>query len=126
VFFGLGPDTLPSGKSVFGMRETIVGTNVIKPVTEWSWISGLNLSLLGEANGRFVDLLGNQTASSPSIGQLYTQANAPGLASQPGFIQLGEGVRMKPVLFDDRLLLNYLVNFQQFFAPSNSLIPSGA
>jgi hypothetical protein len=28
---------------------------------------------------------------------------------------------MKPVLFDDRLLLNYLVNFQQFFAPSNSL-----
>ena len=120
-FFGLGPGTLTSAKSVFGMRETIVGTNVIKPVTEWSWISGLNLSLLGEVNGRFVDILGNQTTSSPSIDQLYTQADAPGLASQPGFIQLGEGLRMKPVLFDDHLQLNYLVNFQQFFAPSNSL-----
>jgi hypothetical protein len=119
-FFGLGPDTLPAGKSVFGMRETIVGGNVIKPVTEWSAISGLNLSLLGEINGRFVSLHGNQNTSSPSIEQLYDEATAPGLTTQPGFIQLGEGIRMKPILFANHLQMNYLVNFQQFFAPSNS------
>jgi len=35
-------------------------------------------------------------------------------------VQLGEGFRLKPTLFNDRLQFNYLVNFQQFFAPSDS------
>jgi hypothetical protein len=119
-FFGEGPNSLETGRSVFGMRETIVGGNVIKPVTEWPAIGNLNLSLLGEINGRFVDLRANHGGASPSIEQLYTEATAPGLASQPGVIQLGEGVRIKPVLFHDYLQLNYLGTFQQFFAPSAS------
>jgi len=119
-FFGLGNDSVEADRSVFGMRETILGGNVIKPVTEWSAISGLNMSLLGEINGRFVDLRGNHSESSPSIEQIYDEAAAPGLASQPAFVQLSEGIRIKPVLFDDYLQLNYLANFQQFFAPSNS------
>jgi hypothetical protein len=119
-FFGLGPSTLVSGKSVFGMQQTIVGGNVIKPVTEWTAIRALNLSLLGEINGRFVNLQGNPGGSTPSIAQLYTNATAPGLASQPGFVQLGEGFRLKPTLFNDHLQFNYLVNFQQFIAPSDS------
>jgi len=116
-FFGLGPDTQEAGKSVFGMRQTIVGGNAIVPVPK---LGGLNLSLLGEVNGRFVSLRGNHDDISPSIEQLYTNTNAPGLANQPGFLQLGEGVRIKPILFDDHLQMNYLVNFQQFFAPSDS------
>lgn len=120
LFFGLGPDSVEADRSVFGMRETIVGGNVIKPVTEWAAISKLNLALLGEINGRFVDLRGNHGESSPSIEQLYSEATAPGLANQPGFIQFGEGVRIKPVLFNDYLQLNYLANFQQFIAPSDS------
>jgi hypothetical protein len=119
-FFGLGPSTLESGKTVFGMQQTIIGTNVIKPVTEWSAIRSLNLSLLGEVNGRFVDIRENHGESTPSIEHLYTNANAPGLATQPGFVQLGEGFRLKPTLFNDHLQFNYLVNFQQFFAPSDS------
>jgi hypothetical protein len=114
-FFGLGPDSTLAGKSVFGMRETIVGSNVIKPLK-----GRLNLALLGEVNGRFVNLRGNHDQSILSIEQLYTEANAPGLATQPGFVQLGEGVRIKPVLFSDHLQLNYLVNAQEFFAPSDS------
>jgi hypothetical protein len=114
-FFGLGPDSTLEGKSVFGMTQTIVGTNVIKPFK-----GGLNLSLLGEANGRLVNLRGNHSTSDPSVEQIYTEASAPGLATQPGFLQLGEGVRIKPVLFGDHLQLNYLVNFQQFFAPTDS------
>ncbi|HXM23353.1 MAG TPA: hypothetical protein VN948_19005 [Terriglobales bacterium] len=119
-FFGVGPSTLESGKTVFGMQHTIIGANVIKPVTEWPAIRSLNLSLLGEVNGRFVNLRGNHGASTPSIEQVYTNASAPGLATQPGFVQLGEGIRLKPVLFNDHLQFNYLVNFQQFFAPSDS------
>jgi hypothetical protein len=119
-FFGLGPSTLVSGKSVFGLQQTIVGGNVIWPVGEWPAIRGLNLSLLGEINGRFVNIRGNPGGSTPSIEQLYTNATAPGLATQPGFVQLGEGFRVKPTLFNDHLQFNYLVNFQQFFASSDS------
>ena len=118
-FFGLGNDTQTAGKSLFGMSQTIVGGNVIKPVFEWPPIRKLNLALLGEINGRFVDIRGEHGQSVPSIEALYTNVSAPGLSSQPGFIQLGEGVRIKPVIAD-YFQLNYLANFQQFFAPSNS------
>jgi hypothetical protein len=119
-FFGLGNDSTLAGESVFGMTQTIVGGNAIKPVYEWPSIRGLKLSLLGEVNGRFVNVRVNNGTSSPSIETLYTNATAPGLDSQPGFVQLGEGFRIDPVLFKDRLELNYLGNFQQFFAPSSS------
>jgi len=119
-FFGLGPSSLKTGQTVFGMRETIVGGSVIKPVYEWPAIRTLNLSLLGEINGRFVDLRDNHQESSPSIEQVYSETSAPGLATQPGFVQLGEGFRIKPSFIGDHVQLNYLVNFQQFFASSDA------
>jgi hypothetical protein len=119
-FFGLGNDSALAGQSVFGMTQSIVGGNAIKPVYEWAAISKLKLALLGEMNGRFVSVRGDNGQSSPSIGTLYTNATAPGLSSQPGFVQLGEGFRIEPVLFKDHFQLNYLGNFQQFFAPSSS------
>jgi len=118
-FFGLGNDSTLSGASVFGMGQTIVGGNVIKPVYEWGSIRWLNLALLGEVNGRFVDIRGNHSESVPSIETLYTDATAPGLSGQPGFVQLGEGLRIKPVIAD-YLQLNYMGKFEQFFAPSSS------
>lgn len=118
-YYGLGNDSTQAGASVFGMTETIIGGGVIKPVFEWPAISKLNLALLGEVNGRIVNLRGEYGQSFPSIETRYTNATAPGLSSQPGFIQLGEGFRVQPV-FGDHLQLNYLANFQQFFAPSNS------
>jgi hypothetical protein len=117
-FYGLGNDTLLTGKSVFGMSQTIVGANVIKPVFEWAAIRKLHLALLGEVNGRFVDIRGEHGQSVPSIETLYTDATAPGLTNQPGFVQLGEGLRIKPVV--GNFELNYLGKFQQFFAPSDS------
>ena len=100
------------------MSETIVGGSAIKPVFEWAAIRGLHLALLGEANGRFVDIRGDHGQSAPSIETLYTETTAPGLTNQPGFVQLGEGVRIKPVI--GNFELNYLAKFQEFFAPSNS------
>lgn len=119
-FFGLGNDSTLAGQSVFGMTQTIVGGSAIKPIYEWPAIRKLNPALLGELNGRFVNIRGDNGRSSPSIEMLYTNATAPGLRSQPGFVQLGEGFRIEPVLFKDHFQLNYLGNFQQFFAPSSS------
>jgi hypothetical protein len=118
-FFGLGNDTTLAGASVFGMSQTIIGGNVIKPVFEWPAIRNLNLALLGEVNGRLVSISGKNGQSAPSIEALYSNATAPGLSSQPGFIQFGEGFRVKPVIAD-HFQLNYLASFQQFFAPSSS------
>ncbi len=118
-FFGLGNNATLAGESVFGMSETIVGGNVIRPVFEWPAIRKLNVALLGEVNGRFVDIRGAHGQSAPSIETVYTNAAAPGLSSQPGFLQLGEGVRIKPVIAD-YFQLNYMAKFQQFFVPSSS------
>ena len=110
-FFGLGPSTHDTARAFYGMRETIAGGNVVYPL-----IKGLNLSLVGEANGRFVDLRGDPGQTSPSIEQIYTNATAPGLAKQPGFAQFGEGVRVRPSLIGDHLRLNYFVGYQQYIA----------
>jgi hypothetical protein len=118
-YFGEGNDTTLADASLFGMTQTIIGGNVVKPVYEVPSIRKLNLELLGELNGRFVNIKSEQSSSVPSIETLYSNATAPGLSSQPGFVQLGEGFRIKPV-FADRFELNYMGNFQQFFAPSSS------
>lgn len=115
TYFGLGPATPLAGRSFYGMTETIVGGSAVKPFYE-----RLNASVYGEINGRFVDIRPSAGQPSPSIGVLYTEATAPGLTSQPGTLQLGEGIRIRPVYFDDFLRLNYSLAYQQFFAPGNS------
>lgn len=114
-YYGLGPNSLQADASVFGMRQTIAGASAIVPV-----LQRLNVSLLGEVNGRFVDLRENHHESSPSIEQIFTESTAPGLATQPAFVQLGEGVRVEPALLNDHVRLDYLAQFQQFLAPSDS------
>ena len=114
-FYGLGPNSFQSNASVFGMTETIAGANAIVPV-----LRSLNVSLLGEINGRFINLRGNHSETAPSIERMFTEATAPGLATQPTFAQLGEGVRFEPTLFNDHLQIDYLGQFQQYVASSDS------
>jgi hypothetical protein len=116
-YFGLGNDTIAADKSLFGMSETIVGANVIKTVFEVPAIRWLNLALVGEINGRFVSIRGEHGQSTPSIGTLYDNTTAPGLASQPGFAQFGEGIRIKPAI--GNLQLNYLGRLQEFAATNS-------
>jgi len=102
------------------MRETIPGINAWWPIYPRPT---MEISLYGEVNGRFVAIRGSPGQPSPSIEQLYTEATAPGLTTQPGFFQHGEGVRFKTksLFLRDHLRLNCFVNFQQFIAPENSL-----
>jgi hypothetical protein len=118
-YFGEGNDTALAGASVFGMTQTIVGANAIKPVYEWAAIRKLNLALLGEVNGRFVSVRDEHGQSIPSIETLYTNATAPGLSSQPGFVQLSQGFRVKPDT-GDYLKLNYMGKFEEYIAPGSS------
>ena len=115
TYFGLGPLTTEAGRSFYGMREIIIGGNGVKPVYQ-----PLKISLYGEINGRLVALRPSLGQPSPSIGQLYSEGTAPGLTSQPGAFQLGEGLRMTPVLADAILRLNYNVAYQQYFGLGTS------
>jgi len=114
-FFGIGPSTISSARSWFSMRETITGGSMVWPV-----IKRYNVAIVGEANGRFVDSGGSFGQSSPSIGQLYTEAAAPGLSIQSAFAQFGEGIRMRPSFAGDHVQLDYLVNYQEYFAPGDA------
>jgi len=113
-FYGLGPNTLRSAQTSFGLTESIVGISTNVPVP-YSPLDPLGISLLGEANGRFPSIRGNHdSASIPSIETLYDETTAPGLLSQPSVAQFGEGIRFVPALPYNRFRLNYLLNFQQF------------
>jgi hypothetical protein len=115
TFFGEGPGTTTAGRSFFGMTEHIVGGSAVRPVFE-----KLNMGVYGEINGRAVDIRPSNNQPSPSIQQIYTPVTAPGLASQPFFLQLGAGVRMRPTAFDDRLHFNYDFAYRPFIAVSDS------
>lgn len=115
TYFGLGPSTTEAGRTFYGMTQTIVGGNAVKP-----FFQPLNASVFVEINGRFVDIRPSNGQPSPTIGALYTEATAPGLTTQPGTLQLGEGVQIRPTYFDDFLRLNYRIAYQQYFVPGNS------
>ena len=118
-YFGEGNDSSLAGASLFGMTQTIVGVNAIKPVYELAALHKLNLALLGEINGRFVSVRGDHGQSVPSIETVYGDTTAPGLSTQPAFVQMAQGIRIKPAT-GDYLKLNYAGKFEEFFAPSNS------
>jgi hypothetical protein len=78
-----------------------------------------NVVVFGEANGRFVAIRSDRGQTSPSIEEVYTNANAPGLLSQPAFAQFGEGARVAPAFAGGHVRLNYAVTLQQFAAPGS-------
>lgn len=114
-YFGLGAATTVAGRSFYGMHEVIPGVNVI-----WPAFRPKSVSLFGEVNGRFVALRPSFGQPSPSIGLLYNDTTAPGLANQPGFLQMGEGIRLRPEPFNGKLRFNYFAVAQQYIAASNS------
>ena len=115
TYFGLGPATTEAGRSFYGMTEIVAGANAVKP-----FYARLSAAVFGEINGRFVDIRPSPGQPSPSIGLLYSEATAPGLTHQPGTVQLGEGIRMRPVLLSDFLHLDYSLTYQQYVASGNS------
>ncbi|HEY2390568.1 MAG TPA: hypothetical protein VGK22_05300 [Candidatus Angelobacter sp.] len=115
MFFGQGPDSTLSGRSFFGMRESIVGASVIKPLNDHK----VNASVYAELNGRWVDIRTPSDSSLlPTTQSFYTEASAPGLTTQPFFLQLGVGARMAPDW--KRLHLDYDLSFRPYLAPADA------
>lgn len=115
TYFGLGPGSLETDRSFFGMRQTIIGASTIKP-----FAARLSAAFSGEINGRLVDIFPSLNQPSPTIGAEFSEATAPGITHQPGTLEFGEGVRMRPVLFEDFLHLDYNLTYQQWVAPGSA------
>jgi hypothetical protein len=120
-FFGLGPESAKADQTAFGLRHTIVGGRVVYPLFNKGRLSALNLAAVGELNGRFVDLRPSDAQPIPDITTKYDETTAPGLAAQPGVLQLGEGVRLLPAALNNRLRLTYRFTAEQFIAASPSV-----
>jgi hypothetical protein len=119
-FFGIGPSSAQTARTFFGMSETVTGASFVLPVSKYlPLVERLNISIVGEGNGRFVNTRGENGQGSPSIEQVYSSATAPGLLTSRGFAQFGEGVRMRPSFAGDHVQLDYLVNYQQYVAHNN-------
>jgi hypothetical protein len=113
-YYGLGPNTLPSGQTAFGLTQTIAGGSAIVP------LGRAGISLYAEFNSRMPQLRADHAETVPSIEQVYTETTAPGLTVQTNFLQPGVGIRIQPALFDQHLRLHYLAEFQNFTAVGHS------
>lgn len=120
AFYGIGSNTSVADKTAYGMSETIFGGNAAIPLNAVA--SPLKLSLLLEANGRVFDIRNGTAGDVPPVGIRFAEATAPGLTTQPSFAQFGEGVRLRPWVFNDRLQLGYTLLYQQYAGskPSSS------
>jgi hypothetical protein len=67
-----------------------------------------------------VSIRSSNGQASPSIEKIYTEVTAPGLTTQPGTLQFGEGARIRPILARDVVRLNYNFSYQQYVTPGSS------
>jgi hypothetical protein len=112
-FFGEGPNSPLSGRSVFKEKQTIVGGSGIVPVS-----GALNASFIFGLNGRFMQTMGTSVSGVPAIDQLYTSVTAPGLNLSSTFAQFQEGIRVKPRWLGSHVNTNYSAVWDQFISDS--------
>jgi hypothetical protein len=117
-YYGLGPATTPLTQTTFGFSENITGLNAVLPLS----LHGRppQLAFVATLNGRFPSVRPGIESNIPSINSLFAESTAPGLSRQPAFVEPSEGLRLVPALFKDKVRLNYLVEFQQFWAAGDS------
>ena len=119
-YFGPGQETVQSGRSVYGERESVVGAGGIYPL-DVDAISALHPALVGGVTGRFIDIRAGGSSDAPSIAQLYNETTAPGLSQPHAFVELREGIRLKPSVANGWLRFNYLISAQQYRTGGDAL-----
>ena len=108
LFFGVGPDSARSDLVTYGLRNTVVGGLAAVRPTSWLTVSGAADFL----NPR----IDPTTGEAPSIGTLFDDASAPGLADQPDFMRY-EGtvdVNLREPRGNPRSGGRYLFTYQRF------------
>jgi hypothetical protein len=116
-FYGLGADSSKANRTVFGLRQAVIGASGVLPLAHRR-LAPLHLAVTGEVNGRFVDVFSGNRDVAPSIEDLFSPAEAPGLDDQPAYIQFGEGARLTPAFAKGRINLTYVLQLEQFHSSS--------
>ncbi len=116
-YFGAGNDTTLDGRSAFAMRQTNLGARLFWPIGRRGALSRLNAVAIGEIAGRWVRLGSPTHGTDPFLGDLYSEATAPGLDAHPATMQFSEGIRVAPAV--GRLQLTYTGRLDQFAALSD-------
>jgi hypothetical protein len=80
-FFGLGPESSEDDRAVFHYREAVVGADISQPINRW-------LDLGGAVEGIWPELIEIEDPTVTSVERKFTEATAPGLNSQPGYLHL--------------------------------------
>jgi hypothetical protein len=119
-YYGLGPDSRETDRTVFGEHQSTLGASIIVPLGQRAGLTWLRPSLLGGLNGRWIDVRRGQDHDGPSIETRFDDVSAPGLARQDAYLELREGVRLKPSIANGRIDLNYLIQAQQYHASGES------
>lgn len=87
-FYGIGPNTARSNIVNFSEQDISAGASVLNPINSWLDIGGAVEFLKPQIGG----VAG---ATIRSIDQYYSEATAPGLTHQPGFVHYQVSVQPK-------------------------------
>lgn len=117
AYYGIGSSSSEGDKTIYGMSELIVGGGATVPLRNFA--RPLNMAVFAEMNGRIFDIKPGTATDVPEIDDRFDESSAPGLNAQPAFVQFGEGIRIRPAVFNDRLRFNYTFNLQQFISPQS-------
>lgn len=80
-FFGIGPETRVEDRAVFHYREAVAGADLSKPAASW-------LDVGGAVEGIWPDIQFITNPTVTSVERKYTEATAPGITTQPGYLHL--------------------------------------
>ena len=106
-FYGLGPDTNVHNAVHFSERDTRAGALFASPLTSW-------LSTSGTVEAIFPTVGNVSSTKVTSIGQVYDETTAPGLASQPTFLHVEALLRPHFSLASEHIQFNYRFRYGYF------------
>ena len=106
-FYGLGPDTNVHNAVHFSERDTRAGALLASPLTSW-------LSTAGTVEAIFPTVGNVSSTKVTSIGQVYDETTAPGLASQPTFLHVEALLRPHFSLASEHIQFNYRFRYGYF------------
>jgi len=106
-FYGLGPSTNVHTSAKFSQRDTRFGVLVASPLQSW-------LSASGTFESLWPDIGGVHGTNVVSIEQLFNEATAPGLLTQPNFLHYELFLRPHFSLASNRFLIDYRFRYGYF------------
>ena len=112
-FFGPGPEATRDGRTRFAERQSMAGGAVNWPIGGTRWLTALKPEVSGGVTGRWVRVLRDEAAPG-FAGDVYGEAEAPGITRPGRFLELREAVRLAPTAGGGRVGLDYRASWQQF------------